>query len=103
SGSGRAGREWRTKEAQAQEHPAEASAPVQAIDQPPAEGPRSPPIVGGFRRMAWWLAALLALVIAGVGSSPFWARDVAPLLPWGGTTPAAPPGDYAALVARLEA
>jgi hypothetical protein len=90
-------------EAQAQEHPAEASAPVQVIDQPLAEGPRSPPIVGGFRRTAWWLAALLALVIIGVGSSPFWARDLTPLLPWSGTTPAAPPEDYAALVARLEA
>ena len=43
-----------------------------------------------------------ALIIAGVALSPFWARDVAPLLPWGGAS-RAPIEDYAAFAARLEA
>jgi len=42
------------------------------------------------------------LVIAGVGLSPFWARDVVPLLPWGSQS-AAPAEDYVALAARLAA
>jgi hypothetical protein len=50
----------------------------------------------------WWLAALLLLVIAGVGLSSFWARDVVPLLPWGSQR-AAPAEDYAALAARVAA
>jgi hypothetical protein len=50
----------------------------------------------------WWLATVLLLVIAGIGLSPFWARDVAQLLPWGGK-PETPTGDYAALSSRLEA
>jgi hypothetical protein len=41
-------------------------------------------------------------VIAGIGLSPFWARDVAQLLPWG-EKPETPAGDYAALSSRLEA
>ena len=85
-----------------QEHLAEASASAPATDQPLAERSKSAPTVHGIRRTAYWLAALLALVIAAVGSSPFWAHDVAPLLPWAGT-PAAPTEDYAALAARLEA
>jgi hypothetical protein len=50
----------------------------------------------------WWLATLLLLVIAGIGLSPFWARDVAQLLPWGGKAEA-PTGDYATLTSRLKA
>jgi hypothetical protein len=50
----------------------------------------------------WWLAALLMLMIAGVGLSPFWARDVAPLLPWG-SQPTAPTENSDALAARLAA
>jgi hypothetical protein len=42
------------------------------------------------------------LVIAGVGLSPFWVRDVAPLLPWGSQA-AAPAEDYAALAAQVAA
>jgi hypothetical protein len=85
-----------------QEHPVEASALPPEPDQPFASSPRSAQPVGVSRRTLWWLAAVLALVIAGVGSSPFWARDIAPLLPWGGT-PEAPTEDVAALTARLEA
>jgi hypothetical protein len=85
-----------------QEHLAEASAAAPATEQPLAERSKSAPTGRGIRRAAYWLAALLALVIATVGSSPFWARDVAPLLPWAGIS-AAPTEDYAALAARLEA
>jgi hypothetical protein len=85
-----------------QEHLAEASAAAPATEQPLAERSKSAPTGRDIRRAAYWLAALLALVIAAVGSSPFWARDVAPLLPWAGIS-AAPTEDYAALAARLEA
>ena len=85
-----------------QEHLAEASASAPATDQPLVERSKSTPTVHGIRRTAFWLAALLALVIAAIGSSPFWARDVAPLLPWAGTS-ATPTEDYPALAARLEA
>jgi hypothetical protein len=85
-----------------QELLAEASESAPATDQPLAERSKSAPIVHRIRRTAYWLAALLALVIAAIGSSPFWTRDIAPLLPWAGTS-AAPTEDYAALAARLEA
>jgi hypothetical protein len=49
-----------------------------------------------------WPVAVLGLVAAGIISSPFWAPDIATLLPWGGKPPAAIP-DYAGLAARLEA
>jgi hypothetical protein len=89
-------------EGQDQEHLAEASESEPATDQPLAERSKSAHTVHGIRRTAYWLAAVLALVIAAVGSSPFWARDVAPLLPWAGTS-ATPTEDYPALAARLEA
>lgn len=84
-----------------QEHPAEASALPPETDQALGESAKSAP-AGGSRRTMWWLAALLLLVIVGVGSSPFWARDAAPLLPWG-RTPAVPTENIAGLAARLEA
>ena len=70
-------------EAHGQEHPVEAGALPPEPDQAPAESIESARPGGASRRTVWWLASLLLLVIAGVGSSPFWARDVAPLLPWG--------------------
>ena len=85
-----------------QEHPAEISALQPETDHAPGESAQSAPPAGGIPRTIWWLGALLLLVIAGVGSSPFWARDIAPLLPWGGT-PDAPMEDFAAVNARLEA
>jgi hypothetical protein len=85
-----------------QEHPAEASALPSVTDQKLGEGAQSTPPAGGSGQTVWWLAALLLLVIAGVGLSPFWARDVVPLLPWG-SQPAAPAEDYAALAARVAA
>jgi len=89
-------------EAHDQEHPAEGSALPPVIDQTLGEGAQSAPPAGGSRQTVWWLAALLLLVIAGVGLSPFWARDVVPLLPWGSQS-AAPSEDYAALAARVVA
>jgi hypothetical protein len=55
-----------------------------------------------FRQTALWLAALLALVIAGLGLSPFWAPVVAPLLPWG-AKPAPAAEGYDALASRVTA
>ena len=45
-----------------------------------------------------WLAGLLILILAGVASSPFWAPQIEPLLPWGENR-----DDYAALAARVAA
>jgi hypothetical protein len=47
-----------------------------------------------------WLASLLALVVAGIALSPFWAPSVAPLLPWSGSSEISAQ-DSAALTARL--
>jgi hypothetical protein len=72
----------------------EAASPPSAAD--PAQ--RQP----ASRRAALWLSAVVSLIVAGVGLSPFWAPDVAPLLPWGaGPGPAGE--DYAALAARVTA
>ena len=85
-----------------QEHSAEGGALPPVTHQTLGEGAQSARPAGGSRQSVWWLAALLLLVIAGVGSSPFWARDVEPLLPWGSQS-AAPAEDYAALAARVAA
>jgi hypothetical protein len=50
----------------------------------------------GFARAPLWLAGLLILILAGVASSPFWAPQIEPLLPWGENR-----DDYAALAARV--
>ena len=52
----------------------------------------------GFARSPLWLAGLLILILAGVASSPFWAPQIEPLLPWGENR-----DDYAALAARVAA
>jgi hypothetical protein len=44
------------------------------------------------------LAGLLILILAGVASSPFWAPQIEPVLPWGENR-----DDYAALAARVAA
>ena len=89
-------------EAHDQEQPAEGSVFPPVTDQTPGEGAQSARPAGGSRQTVWWLAALLVLVIAGVGSSPFWTPDVVPLLPWGRQS-AAPAADYPALAARVAA
>jgi hypothetical protein len=85
------------------EHSAEAVATPPATDQTHGESAMSTPPAGGTAQTIWWLATLLLLVIAGVGSSPFWARQVAPLLPWSSSQPAAPSEDYGDLAARVAA
>jgi hypothetical protein len=89
-------------EAHDQEPPVEGSTLPPVTDQALGEGAQSARPAGGSRQTVWWLAALLLLVIAGVGLSPFWARDVAPLLPWG-SQPATPSETDAALAARVAA
>jgi hypothetical protein len=85
-----------------QEHPTEESALPPETHQTHGESAAAAPPKRGSWRTIWWLAGLLLLVIAGVGSSPFWAREVMPLLPWGGQS-VAPTEDYAALATRLTA
>jgi len=84
------------------EHSAETIALPPETDRAPGERASPVPAAGGTPPTVWWLAALLLLVIAGVASSSFWSREVAPLLPWG-TKASAPSGDYADLVARVAA
>jgi hypothetical protein len=57
---------------------------------------------GSPARSALWFAAALAVVIAGVALSPFWAPAIAPLLPWGGELEFSAK-DRAALAGRLDA
>ncbi len=68
---------------------------------PPAVAP-TPPRGESRLRGGLWPAALLLLGIAGVALSPFWAPEVAPLLPWG-ARPAVSADEYAALTARVRA
>ena len=63
---------------------------------PPAEPTLRPGGSSGSGRAALWLVVLLILVLAAVGSSPFWAPALAPFLPWGGAH-----DEYAALAARV--
>jgi hypothetical protein len=79
-----------------------------AIDETPpairAEAATHTPAATTFRQAALWLAVMLALVIAGVALSPFWAPAMAPLLPWGAkSAPVAADGALAARVTALEA
>src|SRR5215472_729299 len=67
----------------------------------------APPAAASARQrrsfgMAPWLTTLLILVLAGVALSPFWAPQVALLLPWG-TRPGIPNDEYAALAGRVSA
>jgi hypothetical protein len=82
------------------------SADLEKEDHLPPEaepgGDATAPPSGSPPRSALWLAAVLAVVIAGVALSPFWAPAVAPLLPWG-EKPEVSAKDWAALAARLDA
>jgi hypothetical protein len=84
-----------------QEHPVEPGALPAEPGRAPAESEELARPIGPSHRTVWWLATLL-LVIAGIGLSPFWARDLAQLLPWG-EKPETTTADYAALTSRLEA
>jgi hypothetical protein len=74
--------------------------PAEPAPPPPAaEGtqPRKP------RQLAvLWLSTLLLLIVAGVALSPFWAPDLAPLLPWGAGS-SIQAEEFAALAARVAA
>ena len=84
-------------------HAEEDGVPAPEPEQTPeAESTAPPRPTGAARQTGLWLIAVLVLVIAGVALSPFWAPDLAALLPWGEKS-AAPAGDYAALTARLAA
>src|SRR4051812_16645774 len=76
----------------------EEPSPTPAVEppRPPRGSPRGSPTGSG--RPALWLAGLLILILAGVASSPFWAPQIGPLLPWGENR-----DDYAALAARVAA
>jgi hypothetical protein len=89
-------------EGQDEQPPAEGSALLPETPQSPGQSAKSARPSGGSWHSAWWLAAILLLVIAGIGSSPFWARDVSLLLPWGSESTVATE-DYGALAARLAA
>lgn len=56
--------------------PGQSAAPT--APEPATELPRR-----GGRSAVLWLAAMLALVVAAVGGSPYWAPPVMALLPWG--------------------
>lgn len=68
--------------------------------QPNAAPPARP--AGRSRPAVLWLALLLALVVAGIALSPFWAPAVAPLLPWAARY-SPPAANYAALDTRVQA
>ena len=75
----------------------------------PAEPEANPPHAEALSRRrnpsrlaALSLLGLLILIVLGVAFSPFWAPDVAPLLPWGATSGVSTE-DYDALVARVAA
>jgi hypothetical protein len=72
-----------------------AEAPPAAAEPPPARQ-------RGSRGAVAALLALLIVVLAGVALSPFWAPELAPLLPWG-ASPAISNEQYSALAARVAA
>ena len=83
-------------ERESEQGPAEGGAEPEEPAPTPAVEPPRPPRRSG--RAALWLAGLLILILAGVASSPFWAPQIEPLLPWGENR-----DEYAALSARLAA
>jgi hypothetical protein len=86
-------------EERSEEHPEERT----AVDVEPPPAPAEPPArQRGSRQTALWPLALLILVLVGVALSPFWAPELAPLLPWG-ARPATRVDEYAALAARVAA
>jgi hypothetical protein len=55
------------------------------------------------RRPEIWPIIVVALIIAGICLSPFWAPALTPLLPWGAGASAPSVPDYTAFAERLEA
>src|SRR5260370_27549561 len=88
-------------EGRGEERPGE-GAPIHADPEPSPPAAADPARQPASRRSALWLSAVVILIVAGVGLSPFWAPDVAQLLPWG-AGPGLAGEDYAALAARVAA
>jgi hypothetical protein len=82
--------------------------PPEGTDLPIEPAAQPPPAAHGARpRNAWrpavlLLSVLLILVVAGVALSPFWAPNLAPLLPWGATS-SGQAEESAALASRVAA
>ncbi len=71
--------------------------------EPTPEPTPEPAPVRRRHRAALTLALALAVVILIVATSPFWAPGLIPMLPWGGTQPAArQPDPVASLTARVD-
>ena len=91
-------------EPRSEEHHGEGEAspgePAASLPPPPSDLAR--PRRGAARAAALVLAVLLALIVAGLALSPFWAPAIAPLFPWG-ATPSASAEEHAALAARVAA
>lgn len=88
--------------------PSEASQPTGAERPAPRAEPE--PETAAGRRPPWrgpgvalWLALILVLLVGGIAASPFWAPELAPLLPWAGQDQPRQEGELAARVERLEA
>ena len=83
------------------------SGPAEAEAKPGAAAPAAPeaPAVPGAAakrknfRAAAWAISLLVVALALVGTAPYWAPPLLPLLPWG----SAPRAQTSALAARLDA
>jgi hypothetical protein len=88
-----------TPEGNDREAAALAATPLEPAAEPslPATKP-----AGSGRPVIAILGALVAVLIAGVAASPFWAPAMLPLLPWGRQQAERPP-EAAALVLRLDA
>ena len=80
----------------------EADAPAREPEASPPPDAAAAPSRGSSRGPAAWLSAVLALILAGIALSPFWAPRLAPLLPWSERS-AVSPEEYAALGARVAA
>ena len=87
-----------------EEHSEEHSEERGAIDAETPPAAAEPPVARqrGSRGVATGLLALLIVILTGVALSPFWAPEVAPLLPWA-ASPATSNEQYSALAARVAA
>ena len=72
-------------------------APPETEEPPAAPRPRR-----AAAAAALWLAPLLVIVIAVVGTAPFWAPAIMPLLPWSKPSAQAQDKELAARIERLE-
>jgi hypothetical protein len=68
----------------------------------PSPAAEAPPRPNPSRLAALWLLGVVVVIVAGVALSPFWAPELAPLLPWGAKSGVSRE-DYDALAARVAA